>query len=138
MLSAVVDLASHPLEHVRVGDCLSSTLLTCDGDASLTEVARLLSQHRVHALLVGDHSISVVTDRDVIAAIGPGRTVYARDIAVEALTVPASASLRQAAMLLTQHHATHLIAVDEAAGRPVGILSDSDILAVYAAIGSAA
>jgi CBS domain-containing protein len=51
MLSAVVDLASHPLEHVRVGDCLSSTLLTCDGDAPLTEVARPLSQHRVHALL---------------------------------------------------------------------------------------
>ena len=40
-------------------------------------------------------------------------------------------------MLLNQYDTTHLIAVDQAGGHPVGILSASDILAAYAATGSA-
>ena len=137
MLWAMLDLTSHSLEHIRVRDCLSSTPLTCDPDAALTEVARLLSHHRVHAVLVRGDPIAVVADRDLIRALKPGVAARARDIALEAVTVPDSASLSEAVMLLNQHDTTHLIAVDQAGGRPVGLLSASDILAAYAATRSA-
>jgi CBS domain-containing protein len=137
MLWAMLDLTSHSLEHIRVRDCLSSTPLTCDADAALTEVARLLSHHRVHAVLVRGDPIAVVADRDLIRALKAGVAARARDIPVEAMPVPDSASLSEAVMLLNQHDTTHLIAVDQAGGGPVGILSASDILAAYAATGSA-
>ena len=81
--------------------------------------------------------IAVVADRDLIRALKPGVAARARDIAVEAVTIPDSASLSEAVMLLNRYDTTHLIAVDQAGGHPVGILSASDILAAYAATGSA-
>lgn len=121
-----------PPSAIRVADAMRTPVLTCGPETPVREVARIMVGAGVHAVIVcGIERTpwSAVTALDLIAtplAEADART--ARDIEqTEALTVPAGATLGEAARHLVEHDLDHAIVVDED-GVPVGVLSSLDLV----------
>jgi CBS domain-containing protein len=127
---------SRALDQIRVRDCMHHGIFGCDPEASLPEVAAIMSTHHVHALVVhhgGDRPAEIVSDTDVIAAAAATDAFRAGDIAgTEALSTSGNRSLRDAAQLMAEHGVSHLIVRDAASGQPIGVISTTDILSAYA------
>lgn len=131
------------LAHVRVGDCMHAGVVSCSPDASCSEVARMMGDHRVHAVAVAElghgrpsGAWHMVSDTDIIAAIASGREPTAREAAgTEAVTISAGERLPRAAQLMSEHGVAHLVVLHESGGYPVGIISTLDVASAY---GSAA
>jgi CBS domain-containing protein len=124
------------LEHVCVGDCMHAGILSCSPDTPLDEVARLMGEHRVHAVVVADtdqgRPWGIVSDMDVVATVATGQQQTARQAAAtEAATISADERLGGAAQLMTEHAVSHLVVVDPASGHPVGVLSTLDVASAY-------
>ena len=118
-----------------VGEAMTVGLLTCPPATPLRDVARLMAQHRVHAIVVfgGDDSLQpwgVVSDLDLVAAIGTEGT--AGEVAASpVVTVSPECSLDHAARMLAENETAHLI-VRSPAGLPVGVLSTLDVARAFA------
>ena len=125
------------LEHIRVHDVMHPGILDCAPDTPLGEVAAIMAKHHVHAVLTnGDstHAPGVVSDLDVIGAITTRPEPTAAQVAAtEPLAISSAERLDRAAQLMTEHGVSHLVVLDSAGGRPVGVLSTLDLAAVYAA-----
>jgi CBS domain-containing protein len=133
----MLSYGSEVLDRVRIGDWMSPTIVSCDPEAPITEVASLMSERHVHAIVVladGRRPSAIVSDIDVMAAVAcEGDGFAARDIAATAaLTASSSDSLRDAAQRMAEHGVSHLIVLDQTNGQPVGVISSTDILAAYA------
>ena len=102
-----------------------------------------MARYRVHSVFVYDYGDEddetaelwgLVSDLDLVAAAWAGvdeRT--AGDSAVAPLvTVRSDDRLEHAAQLMAEHGVSHLAVMDEASGRPVGVLSSLDIARVIA------
>ena len=112
-------------------------IVSCASDATLAEVAEIMSANRVHAVAVTDlgHSrpVAIVSDLDVVAAVATGTDPGALQVAAtQPRAVSADESLGRAAQLMSQHALTHLVVIDATGGYPVGVLSALDIAAAYA------
>ncbi len=116
-------------------------MFSCDPETPLEAVAGMMAEHRIHALIVRDQNgkpAEIVSDTDVIAAAACADIFCAKDVAAtEALTTSTDVSLREASRLMAEHGVSHLIVRDNASGQAVGVLSTTDILAVYPLIGLA-
>jgi uncharacterized protein (TIGR00730 family) len=124
-------------QHVRVGDCMHQGILSCGADAPLVEVASIMANHRVHAVVVTEPETSrpfgIVSELDVASAVASGEEPTALEMAAtEALAISAGESLDRAAQLMSEHAVSHLVVLDSASGRAVGILSALDLAGVYA------
>ncbi len=127
------------LEHIRVKDVMHHGILTCPSHASLAEVAAVMAEHRVHAVVVtaagSARPVGVVSDLDVVAAAATGEGPSAGEAAAtEPLVVGANERLDRAAQLMAEHAVSHLVVNDSASGLPIGILSTLDVAAVCAAV----
>lgn len=114
-----------------VADFANDGILTCPAEAPLEEVAWMMVENRVHALVVdgGADEGQVISDADLIAAADSGHfdELAARDVAgTEAVSVSHDDTLMRATQLLAEHGVTHLVVRDDA-GRPTGILSTLDV-----------
>jgi crotonyl-CoA carboxylase/reductase len=116
-------------------------VIFCVPGASLRTVARIMSQRRVHAVVVSDldmpvwkHKWGVITDLDLVRAFGSDvHRVAAAEIAqTEPTTVRADASLEDAARTMVDRGEMHLIVVEGDPPRAVGVLSTLDLAAVMA------
>jgi len=112
-------------------------VIACSPDTPLSEVAETMCSRHVHALAVagvaGPAAI-IISDLDVIGALATADDLAVHQVAMtEAVTAPRDAPLREAAQVMAEHGVSHLIVLDEANGRPVGVLSTTDILAAYSA-----
>lgn len=128
-------------ERASVADAMHHGVLSCPPETPLKVVARMMATHRIHCVVVlGDPKTyfdrgvwRIVSDLDLVRASGPGwheRT--AGDAATTpAVTVSPDDPLLQAAALMGEHGAAHLV-VSDAASRPVGILSTLDVAAALA------
>jgi CBS domain-containing protein len=127
---------------IPLRDVMHRGVVTCTTDTPLLEVARLMTTHRIHAVVtIGDHEEGdegrpwgVVSDHDVVAAVCSGavKNRTAGDVgAHEVITVPTELTIAAAADLMHRHRASHLVVVDE--GRPLGVVSTLDIAAAVAA-----
>jgi CBS domain-containing protein len=133
-------MRSQPTEAKQtVGSAMHSGVVTCRPDASLRTVARLLAEHRIHAVVVtGPEETApsaVVTDRDVVFAFSRGQLdrLTARDAASEpTITVRADHDLRDAAETMAHHGVTHIVVTAKGDHTPIGILSSLDIAKVAA------
>lgn len=128
---------SPEISGVRVRDCMHPGVFTCDTGDSLRDVAAIMSNQRVHAVVVtnrnGARAVGVVSDLDVVAAVASGADcTAAQAAATETLTVPADQTVLAAAQLMNEHAVSHLIVVDAAGGYPLGVLSSLDVAAIYA------
>jgi CBS domain-containing protein len=126
------------LEHATVADAMHPGVMTCDPDAPLTDVARMMASHHVHCIAVlGDDGESlawgIISDLDLIrAGIDFSGQVAATMAMQPVLTVELSTSLIAAAREMLSHGSSHALVVDPREHRPVGVLSTLDIAGVLA------
>ena len=130
------------LEHATVADAMHPGILSCEPDATVTEVAQLMATHHVHCVAVVGISHEkpecfvwgIISDLDLLAAgIQGEREATARDLARQpVITVSPGVPLREAGQAMLTHHVSHLVVTDAEAGRPVGILSTLDVAGVLA------
>jgi CBS domain-containing protein len=130
-------------EHATVADAMHPGILSCDTEATLSEVAQIMSTHHIHCIVVrgaagGEADESpvwgMISDFDLVRA---GMRVDAPDSAAAiarrpVISVETTAALRDAAELMMTKGTGHIVAVNPQTGHPVGILSTLDIAGVLA------
>jgi CBS domain-containing protein len=130
------------LAHVRVADAMHPGVLSCTPDLPLSEVARIMAEHRVHCVVVEEpgmqtaDSWTVVSDIDLVAAAAEDRLdepVAGRVAATWVPQISGDEPLTRAAQLMAERDVSHLIVVGAASGRPEGIVSTLDLAAVLSA-----
>jgi CBS domain-containing protein len=120
-------------------DLMTPHLITCPPSATLGEAARLLAQHKVHALVVAKpqgEPLGVLSDIDLLAgewlsgdadSLAAMRAMTARDL----MTAPpahiaAGAPATEAAERMRSQRVHRLLVVD--GGRAVGVISTGDLV----------
>ena len=130
-------------DHATVADAMHPGILSCEPDATLTEVARMMSTHHVHCIVVtaaaegasGETPVwGIISDIDLLrAGIRPGAVGTAAELAQRPFVmVDTTTVLRDAAELMLKNGISHVVAVNPATKRPTGILSTLDIAGVLA------
>lgn len=127
------------LDAIAVRDAMHEGVLSCPTDTPLSTVAEMMAANGVHCVVVTDLDDTsvwgVVSDLDLVAASGV-RDLDAQcaggSAATPALAIAPGDTLQRAVQVMTEHAATHLLVVDHASGRPVGILSTLDIARLLA------
>lgn len=121
----------------QVGEVMTSGPVTVLSTASLAEAVGVLDSKKITGLPVIDESgalVGVLSQTDLVRARAnphlaqnwPGLAVG--DImTTPALTVPATASLEEAARLMEERRVHRLVVVDDKAA-PIGIISISDLV----------
>lgn len=127
---------------LRVADAMSPGLIHCRASDSLRAVAELMTRQRVHCIVViedpeGTESLwGIVSALDLVAAstVRPLDLQTAGGSAMSpALTIAPGARLAEAAELMTKHGVSHLVIVDRAHERPLGVISTLDVAAALSA-----
>lgn len=126
-------------ERLTVEDAMHAGVVTCPTDAPLRAVARMMTAHRIHAVVVFDEASDdvagaalwgVVSDLDLVKAANAG-DIDERTAGGTAVTpivlVEREDTLAHAAQLMSEHEITHLVVVDPRTGRPAGVLSTLDL-----------
>ena len=126
-----------------VGDLMHRGLITCRQDAALGQVAVMLTQHHVHALVVVDRDrrpIGLISDFDLLAgewlsadteSLTVMRKLTAADLMSHPIaTVEASVSLADAAQLMLEKDISRLMVTED--GKPAGMIAGSDFVASIA------
>lgn len=145
---SVSDLVAHmasqePLGRETVADVMSRTMLVCRDDTPIAAIARGMTDAGYRSVLVVDPAgkpLGVISGLDLLAfckAEGCGDATAA-GVMHPALTIAPSASLRQAADLLIDHHHHRLVVVDpnHPDSMPLGVISTFDIVSAMAQPGS--
>ena len=126
-----------------VRDLMHRGLITCRQSAALGQVAVLLYQHHVHALVVVDRDgrpAGIISDFDLMAgewlsadteSLDVMRKLTAGDLMSQPIvTVEADVSLGQASKLMIEKEIERLMVTES--GKAVGIISSSDFVASIA------
>ncbi len=126
-----------------VRDLMHPGLHTCHKEATLGEVAAMLTGHHIHALVVVDAAekvLGIISDYDLLAgewlAADPQDLATMRQItAGELMTSPvesveAELSLKEAGHLLVEKDINRLLVTEN--GHPVGVISTSDFVSSIA------
>lgn len=132
----------------RIRDIMHPGVITCRPDATLGQVAVMLIQQHVHALLVADRDgrpIGVISDYDLLAgewlsgdpeSLEVMRSMTAGELMSTPVdTVEADVSVNEAAQRMGEEGISRLLVLD--GGQPVGVVSVSDFVAALAATASA-
>lgn len=129
-------------EKATVADVMRPGVMSCRPDVPAVQVARMMSTHHIHAVVVegvhfdpvhGEKLVwGVVSDLDLARAAHSGfDDLTAGDLAAtEPMTIEPSTSLVEAAQLMDEHATAHLIVV--AGPRPVGMVSTLDLAGALA------
>ncbi len=130
------------LDHATVSDAMHPGILSCDPDASLQDVARLMAAHRVHCVAVmgiarepaGEKLVwGIISDIDLLRAGIGGEDANAAALALDPIiSMEPTMLLREAGELMLSHKASHVVVIDPELQRPIGILSTLDIAGVLA------
>jgi CBS domain-containing protein len=118
-------------------------VLTCQPDASLGQVAVLLAQHHIHALIVSDRDgrpLGIISDYDLLAgewlsvdaeSLDAMRKLTASDLMSYPVdTIEADMKLKDAAHILMEKDVNRLLVTED--GNPAGVISISDFVASIA------
>lgn len=131
--SGIVDPAG-----LQVRYLLTRPLVTCPPDASIQEAARLMARADAPSVVLVDPSgqpLGIVTDSDlrrrVLAAGLDPATPLEQIASAPIVSIDGMAAFFEAAQLMLSHNLHHLVVVD-AGARPLGVLSDSDLMAARA------
>jgi CBS domain-containing protein len=127
-----------------VGDVMTMDPVVVNVDASLEEAAHLFRSNAISGLPVVDTRgslIGVISQTDLVGVmdsplgrligIQPGRLRVGELMTSPAVTIPLTDSLREAARVMLGSRVHRLVATDDD-GRPVGVLSAIDFVALYA------
>ena len=117
----------------RVRDIYHKGVILCKPDSPLQEVVRVMADTEIHAVMVtereGEPPVGVVSHIDVIAHYGEDLTaIQAQDVMTsKVINISEDATVEEAAKKLLESNIHRLLVVNEE-GRPVGILSTTDII----------
>lgn len=117
----------------RVRDIYHKGVILCKPDSPLQEVVRVMADTEVHAVMVtereGEPPIGVISHIDVIAHYGENLSaIHARDVmTANVLSISEDATVEEAAKKLLESDIRRLLVVN-AEGRPLGIVSTTDII----------
>lgn len=130
---------------VLVADVMTIDPVVVRVDATIDEAVALLRAYSISGLPVVDGRgdlVGVISQTDVVALTEPsvGRLIRRQGIGVRvgdvmtspAVTVPMTARLAEAARVMVDSHVHRLVALDDE-GAPVGVLSSTDFVALFAA-----
>lgn len=136
---------SRTLDEISVAEAMHPGVLTCPVETPLRDVARMMASYRIHSIVVfggGEEDADlegrlwgVVSDLDLVtaAAVDDLEDRSAGGTAVTPIvTIGPRDTLAQAARLMREHEVSHLVVVDEASTRPVGVLSTLDVARMLA------
>jgi CBS domain-containing protein len=117
-------------EHARVDDVMRHGIISCDPEAGLRAVARIMASYHVHAVVVGlgGDVWGMITAADLLAAAGTDRErLSAGEIAAtDFATVNADARLDEAVGVMRRHGTDHIVVTDDS-GKPLGMVSSLDV-----------
>jgi CBS domain-containing protein len=124
----------------RVRDLMHPGVITCRSDATLGQVAVMLTQHRIHALYVADRQnriTGVITDFDLLTgewlstdeqSLSTMRMMTAGEMmSSPPAIIEVEAPITEAAQLMREKNYKRLLVVQ--GGQQVGVLSISDLIA---------
>jgi CBS domain-containing protein len=131
------------LDHATVADAMHPGILSCQADATVTDVARMMATHHVHSVAVmgisahesGEPLVwGIISDLDLLrAGIRTAADRCAGALALQpVITAEPGMPLREAGELMLAHGASHVVVVNSMTERPVGILSTLDVAGVLA------
>jgi CBS domain-containing protein len=129
------------LEPATVSDAMHPGILSCDPDVSLADVARMMATNHVHCVAVIGVSHQdpacgvwgIISDLDLVRAAIGDRDTTARSLATEpVVSVDSRMWLTDAAQLMLDKGASHLVVVEPDTDRPIGILSTLDLAGLLA------
>jgi len=134
----------HEVPQLKVRELMAPSPVTIQAESSLAQVAETLAEYDVSGLPVVDRGgavIGVISQTDIVRLRGGSMPtsgwhgLLVRDLMTHpAITVPASASLHEAARLMTEHRVHRLVVVAERDGGPIGVISESDVVREVAAL----
>jgi CBS domain-containing protein len=123
-------------------DLMANDPIVVAAELPVAKVAEVLTDYDIGGLPVVDsrgHLIGVVSQTDLLAhwasAGGSSESdaVLARDVMSQpAVTIPGSASLRDAAQLMMERHLARLVVVGDDSDIALGVISDSDVVRAFA------
>ena len=126
---------------MQVRDGMSEVVLTVGPSHTLREAAAMMVEKGTGAALVLDDEIpgaSIITERDILKAVGTGKDPDAEKVADHMSESVISAapdwSLEQAAEEMVRRGIRHLVIVDR--GELVGVLSMRDIVRCWTEVGA--
>jgi len=117
----------------RVRDIYHKGVILCKPETPLLEVVRVMADTEIHAVMVaereGEPPVGVVSHTDAIAHYGEDlMDIQARDVMTgNVISVSENATVKEAARRLLESNIHRLLVVSED-GRPLGILSTTDII----------
>jgi CBS domain-containing protein len=124
-----------------VVDLMASDPLVVAAELPVAKVAEVLTDYDVGGLPVVDATgrlIGVVSQTDLLRLLAsPGTSLdsmalSARDVMTQpAVTIRGSASLREAAQMMRDHHVARLVVVGDDRDIPLGLISDSDLMRAF-------
>ena len=126
---------------MQVREGMSSVVLAVGPDHTLREAATKMTEKGTGAALVfDDESPRIITERDILNAVGSGKDPDAEKVAAHMSESVISAapdwSLEQAAEEMVGRGIRHLVVVDR--GELVGVLSMRDIVRCWTQVGATA
>ncbi len=134
----------HEVPQLKVRELMAPSPVTIQAESSLAQVAETLAEYDVSGLPVVDRGgavIGVISQTDIVRLRGGSMPtsgwhgLLVRDLMTHpAITVPAAASLHEAARLMTEHRVHRLVVVAERDGGPIGVISESDVVREVAAL----
>lgn len=123
-----------------VRDFMHPGIITCRPDATLGQVAVMLSQHHIHGLIVTDRDgrpLGVITDFDLLAgewlsadleSLATMRKMTAGELMSSPIdTIDINASASEASRVMRTKVIRRLMVTER--GKPVGVISVSDLIA---------
>ena len=124
-----------------VGEVMRLGVVTCAPDTALSEVAHLMSTHRIHCVVVGGlgediHGTrlvwGVVSDLDLARAIAAGQEATAGQVAAtEPVTASPFDTLADVARVMSDHEVAHLVVVNGENAEPMGMISTLDLARAF-------
>ena len=132
-------MASSSIGALRVRDAMHHGLISCSTDTPLRTLARMMSTHRVHAILVRLHDEGelpsgsrwgIVESGHVLRAVASGEVGSISAGAIMTSPVPVVAAdddLALASVRMVVHDLSHVLVVERQSGRPIGVLSALDV-----------
>jgi CBS-domain-containing membrane protein len=127
-----------------VADIMTLDPVVVGCDASIEEATRLLQTNSISGLPVVDDGgalVGVISQSDLVDILDSalGRLVRTKPSGLRvgelmsspAVTIPITETLVEAARMMVRARVHRLVATDDA-GRPVGVLSATDFVALYA------
>ena len=130
------------LEKRLVSDVMRDGVVGCTPETPLTEVARLMSEYRIHCVVVagleedghGTRVVwGVVSDLDLARAAATGEELTAGEVAAtEPVTASPTDTLSAVARVMGDHDVAHLVVIDDKDAEPIGVISTLDVARAFA------